>query len=318
MRPEVSLIIPTHNRCACLRRALDAAARQQLPVEQYEIIVVDNGSSDDTRALVTAQARQILNLRYVYEPQPGLNVARNRGWREARGEIVVYQDDDAIGSPAWLATYREVFNQVRPTPGCAGGAIAPIWECPRPAWLPDHMLQYLTLLDYAPEPTVFPSGRWIYGANMAYPRSVLQEFNGFREGLDRRGGNLLSGGEVELQRRLQARGLPFYYHPRAAVRHLVPAERLRQQWFFRRLYWDGVTETLLARAVKPATLGNRLRFIYWNTMRLLQHPQRLLWSLWPVGPSAEGFGRKCSALFTLGAWMGAWRRLPTWADGREP
>ncbi|MEE8471432.1 MAG: glycosyltransferase family A protein [Dehalococcoidia bacterium] len=106
MSIRVSAIICTHNRSDYLRQAIQSLADQTLPTEQYEVIVVDNGSTDNTRAVVEG-FDHIANLRYVYEPILGLSQARNTGWQNARGEYIAFMDDDAIGYPtSWKSRWQ--------------------------------------------------------------------------------------------------------------------------------------------------------------------------------------------------------------------
>src|SRR5436309_2344962 len=142
MTIQISALICTRNRADYLRKAMQSLATQSLPCEQYEIIVVDNGSEDHTRAVVDEFA-SLTNLVYIYEATPGLSRARNVAFRRAKGEFVAFLDDDAVASPQWLEKYLEVFRTYSPTPGSVGGKCEPIWEIPQPAWLEDRLLTSL-------------------------------------------------------------------------------------------------------------------------------------------------------------------------------
>src|SRR4051812_37764690 len=132
MTIRISAIIPTYNRDAYLGKAIQSLVDQTLATEQYEILVIDNCSTDHTREIVCNEFGHVPNLRYIYEPVQGLNQARNTGWRQARGELVAFLDDDAIANSEWLEKILMVFETVKPIPGCVGGQVEGIWETERP------------------------------------------------------------------------------------------------------------------------------------------------------------------------------------------
>ena len=131
----ISVIIPTLNRCEILADALTSVRQQTLPADQYEIIVVDNGSTDGTREL-TERLNQdgCKPIRYIYEPQLGLHNARHAGARAAKGNVLVFTDDDATFDPGWLQAYAKAFAE-HPEMAAAGGPVRPIWEASPPKWL---------------------------------------------------------------------------------------------------------------------------------------------------------------------------------------
>ena len=131
MTVRISAIVCTYNRSTYLRKALGSLVDQSLSKDQYEVIVIDNGSQDDTRQVID-EFSWMPNLKYVYEPNLGLSQARNTGWRNAHGGYVAYLDDDAIACPRWLEKILEVFENVKPRPGCVGGKIEPRWELGHP------------------------------------------------------------------------------------------------------------------------------------------------------------------------------------------
>src|SRR5690349_21431211 len=128
MTIRISAIIPTYNRADYLGNAIQSLIEQTLPIEQYEILVIDNCSTDRTRQIVCEDFAHVPNLRYIYEPVLGLSQARNTGWQQARGDYVAYLDDDAIASSQWLEKILFTFRTVTPIPGCVGGKVEPIWE----------------------------------------------------------------------------------------------------------------------------------------------------------------------------------------------
>lgn len=239
---RISAIICTHNRVPYLRKALQSLVEQSMPQEQYEIIVVDNGSTDDTRHVVANEFGYVQNLRYLYESRLGLSMARNTGWRNAASRHVAFMDDDAVACRDWLAQIMEAFETVNPPPGTVGGRIDLVWECTPPPWITEKMQTALAKVNWSVEARWLRADEWLVGCNMAFARDALDRANGFSEALGRRGANLLSNEEILLIRKIEILGQRSYYQPKASVEHFVPASRMDPGWFMRRSYWQGVSE----------------------------------------------------------------------------
>jgi GT2 family glycosyltransferase len=183
--------------------------------------------------------------------------------------------------------------------------VAPLWEAPRPAWLSDEILTSLTAIEWSATPHALSDLRqeWLVGANIAFPREVLAEVGGFADGLDRAGENLLSSGDVFLQKQLAARGLACWYHPAVAVGHHVPGERLRQPWFVRRYYWQGVSDAVMQLLEERPSPLRRLRLAARRSLALVRPPATLGTLLFPTDEPAR-FTRKCWAWIALGHTLG--------------
>lgn len=260
MKVRISAIICTHNRADYLKKAIQSLADQTLPREQYEVVVVDNGSTDDTKAIVES-FEHFENLRYIYEPTLGLSQARNTGWQNARGEHIAFLDDDAIACPEWLERIVAALETVHPRPGSVGGKVVPIWEVERPAWLPKELEAHLTIVDWAELPTFLTEDyQFLAGTNVAYPRHILDEVGGFSTSLGRKASNLLSNEEILLKRQLKRRNQATYYDPDICVYHHIPAERLTKRWFYRRALWQGVSDAILQH-IETCQEENKRRYI---------------------------------------------------------
>jgi glycosyltransferase involved in cell wall biosynthesis/GT2 family glycosyltransferase len=257
---KISAIICTHNRSDLLPSAVKSLQEQSLPASLFEIIVVDNASTDDTKS-VCEQFTSSANFRYTYEPVPGLSVARNRGASESMGKYVAFMDDDAIASPDWLRLLVNAFEQVSPAPASVGGKIEPIWEIPKPQWLPQQHIACLTILDYGDTAKFIRYPTILYGTNMAFDREQLLLHSGFRVDIGRKKNCLLSCEESDIYRKFASAGLHTYYEPDAYVHHLVPKERLEKKWIYKRQYWQGRSEVLMLPQVmtKPELL-DEIRF----------------------------------------------------------
>ncbi len=288
---RISAVIVTLNRADYLRLSLKSLVDQTLPTEHYEIIVVDNGSTDDTRRVVCEEYADTPNLRYISEPVPGANRARNRGWRAAHGAYVAYLDDDAIAYPQWLEKIVDAFENTEPRPGCVGGRIEPIWERPRPGWLSDGLIGYVSAFDLYKVPTVLADPHRLISANIAFRRYLLETVREFDESLGRRGTKLLSMDEDSVQTDLMAKGFACLYHPDIAVRHHVHAARLTQGWLIRRAYWQGISQAIAQLNQQPLSTPRRYRMALARVWPLLK-PRPLVRLILPTN-SPRRFTVKC-------------------------
>lgn len=241
--PDVTVVVCTHNRAAYLPACLDSLLRQDLPRERFEILVVDNASTDGTAAVCLSY--QDRGVRRIYDSVPGLSHARNVGWRAARGDLVAYLDDDAIACESWLSAVVAAFRSVAPPPAGLGGPVRLQWDLPEPAWMNAPLRQPLGAVDWGSAPRKLLPSEWIIGANCIYSRKCLERLDGFDERLGRKGSCLLSGEETLLQRRIEDAGGFLYYVPAAAIRHRVTPDRTCPEWFYRRYFWGGVSDAVL-------------------------------------------------------------------------
>ena len=220
-----SVIIPTLNRCDMLARAIGTLRNQTFPADQYEIIVVDNGSTDNTRGLVErlnqSGAKQI---RYLYEPKQGLHWARHTGAREANGEVLAYTDDDAEAIPEWLDRIAPVYHD--PRVAAAGGPINVKWLSPPPEWvLPLDCFGYLDLGSTLKELS-WPE--YIFGGNFTVRKHLLYKVGGFNPDTaveDR----LVGDGELGLCKKVWKAGYKIVYVPDALVYHVQKGDRVTLQ-----------------------------------------------------------------------------------------
>jgi glucosyl-dolichyl phosphate glucuronosyltransferase len=298
--PLISVVICTRNRAQLLERALASVLNQEFPRENYEILVVDNGSSDRTQEVVK-QFQDKAAIRYLYEERPGASIARNAGWSAAAGRYIAFLDDDIIAPPGWLTAVRDGFASGSPQIGAIGGPTTPMWEIPRPAWLADEILCSLAIIDWGPSDKLLNdiSREWLVSANMAIPKVLFAELGGFHPGLGRVGSSLLSNEEISLQRKLIMRGYRCVYRPSMAVAHLVPASRLNQQWFVRRYYWQGVSDAVMYLIENSPTAADRLRLAAARSANVPRSRDGVAPVLIPT-ERASAFTAKCFSLVDVG------------------
>ncbi|MGH7803004.1 MAG: glycosyltransferase family 2 protein [Candidatus Binatia bacterium] len=225
----------TRDRARVLPRALRAAAGQSAAFP-FEILVVDNGSSDDTRAVVERASAEHPSIRYVHEPETGLSRARNRGAAESRAPLLAYLDDDAEPVAGWLSALRAAFAE---TPAAiVGGPILARFEVPPPPWLTAH-LSLLSCQDLGAERRVVDRPPYVFGANLAVRRDDLARLGGFDPSLGRLGRRLLQDEDTDLCERVLADGRSIVYEPRAGVLHWIPPERVTREYLRRRAFDTG-------------------------------------------------------------------------------
>jgi len=281
MSPDLTVLVCTHNRAGLLAGALESLENQTLARDRFEVIVVDNASSDGTPGVVSACTGQgKFDLKYVREPELGLDVARNRGIRESRAGIIAFLDDDARARSDWAAAVLEGF--ARYDAPILGGRVDLIWEVPRPDWFSDVLLRYLIHCDYGPEVVEVSSPPWLYGTNVAFRKELFREIGLFRLDLDRKGETLMGGGDTEFFVRAHGRGRKLLYLPGLVVRHLVPAGRLTRKFFRERLFYSGFTRAAHGTEGPAKVMINCLAFLAGTPacilaasgLRLLGKPER--------------------------------------------
>lgn len=242
----LSVIIPAHNRAEYLGDAVLSVCEQMMPPEEYEVIVVDNGSTDETREVVESIASEHSIVRYIYESRIGLHNARHAGARESTGEILVYIDEDVIVPPGWLQTMAKPFT--KPEVACVGGRILPQWEAQPPVWLDQFGRNggiNLSMLDLGDDALELAWPQTVYGCNMSMRKRVLYEIGGFNPDAmcDHRLIWLRGDGETGLHRKIYHAGYKVIYEPRAWLYHRVPASRLVPDYFFWRALIQGISDS---------------------------------------------------------------------------
>lgn len=245
--PSVSVIIATYNRAAMLDDCL-LWLRQQSWRPGDEIIVADNGSTDDTMAVVARHHDAAPLIRYILETTPGKSAALQTALSHAGGEVIVLTDDDVRVGPQWITTLRREMADASVV--LAGGPVTPRWERQAPRWLRighgpfTRLAAPIALLDYGTVAADLDD-RTLLGANMAIRREALTELGGFSPHLGKLRDTLLSGEDAELCERVRQRGWCARYVPGARVQHWVPATRMRIGYYLRWFYWSGITHAAL-------------------------------------------------------------------------
>jgi glucosyl-dolichyl phosphate glucuronosyltransferase len=278
---DATILICTYNRASFLADTLDSIGRTPPdPGFSWDVLVVDNNSSDQTRDIVAARRdRYPVPLRYLFEGRQGKSNALNAGMAAAPAAIIVFTDDDVQVGTDWLGSAVRPLLE-RKDIDYTGGPVRPIWGAPPPAWLnPDGNLGgTIAVKDHGRDAFVFEDQlKTALGVNMAVRRSLIERIGGFRPDLGRNGKALLGQEQAELFYRSRAAGARGLYVPAMGLDHVVPAARLTRRYFRRWWYWKGVsharvhqlhgrTELNIDVRHVPRVLGIP-RFVYGNVVR---------------------------------------------------
>lgn len=230
----ISVIVCSYNRSQSLSQTLASLAQQAQPTGHlWELIVIDNNSTDDTADVVKAfAAASAFELRYLLEKSQGLSHARNAGIRAAHGDIIAFTDDDVTVDPHWLVELVKIFDQF----DCmaVGGRIIPVWTGQKPAWLElngPNRLHSGTVVSFDCGEQPCELSKSPIGANMAFRKAAFAKYGLFRTDLGKRGNDSMIGEEVEFCTRLLGGGDKVAYAPSAIVYHPVPKERVKKRHF---------------------------------------------------------------------------------------
>jgi glucosyl-dolichyl phosphate glucuronosyltransferase len=306
--PEISIVISTYNRAPRLAGALAALLAQQAPGLPYEIIAVDNNSTDDTRQVIERFQRDLQRqghtdreLRYVFEGQQGVSYGRNAGLRVARAPLLAFTDDDMRMAPDWVRQLKQCFD-AHPNYGYLGGRVLPQWLCEPPAWLTPRHWAPVALLDYGqtPQPIDGEHERVLITANFAIRRAVLESIGGFSPLAQRTRNDTCSTEDQELLLRLWAAGERGAYFPQLLGRAEVPPLRLTKRYHRRWHQGHGrclalMHDARLERTTRGYWLGvpaHLYRQMLEHALRWVKHRRR--------GEGAEAFWCETRLWFGLG------------------
>lgn len=225
----ISCIVCTYNRQDFILHCLEAFAAQSLASDAFEVIVVDNHSTDRTGELVRKFIHDHPGVRMTcaFEEKLGLSNARNTGARLAKGDVLAYIDDDAVSDPRFLEEILRVFQE-HPAAGCVGGRIDLSMPDNLPWWYSESLAGYYSAFNLSRTETGKVSELWElpYGANFSVAKKALLELGGFSTRLGRKGKDFSGGEETELAFRMLSRGYEVYYCPFARVTHYIKKERI--------------------------------------------------------------------------------------------
>lgn len=316
---SLTVCIATYNRARLLRETLDALQAMTPPAEcRVDIVIVDNNSSDDTRAAVEAASAGPFPIRYVHEARQGKSFALNAALTCLDADVVALTDDDVVPDRDWIARIVQRFRE-RPVT-FVFGRVLPRWAVTPPPELLTRRARDvwgpLALLDYGDEPVIYipqsTAQPLPIGANLAFARSALVAIGGWRTDLGKVNNTLISGEDHEIFMRLRRKGLfGGCYDPGNVVRHYVPAERLTRRYFRRWFFWHGKTAALMLDDLFPSVDMARVpriagvpRFLYRLGLAQLVRLFKTIGRSAPLDALIE----ESRALHFAGLFLECWRR----------
>jgi glycosyltransferase involved in cell wall biosynthesis len=253
---ELTVVIVTRNRASVLEGALDSLAAQQ-PAAGWELVIVDNGSTDHT-AIVVQRFRDRLPVSASWEPRPGKSRALNRALDIARGQVVAFTDDDVLLSPVWLREYLRG-SRLYPDAAVFCGPIVPAFPPGVPAWLAEHEFSHAAFARFEPRTPegLLPAPALPFGPNFAIRRSRAQGMRFSLElGPSERGSFMCE--DVEFVGRFRRRGEQMIFLPAASVTHRIRDELTRLPVLFDRAFYLGRSLILSEkRPIVMATVDHR-------------------------------------------------------------
>ena len=257
----LTAIICTYNRAKYIGNLLESIAKNDLEKSKYEIVLVDNNCTDNTKEVCEAfvKTHTDVNFRYVVEPEQGLSAARNKGIKEAKGDVIVYIDDDALVDTWYLSTIVD-YMAAHPEIDAVGGPIIPLYEdTQEPKWMTRFTKELLCgYLYFGEEERPFPGDRYPGGGNAAYRAEVFEKVGLFNTALGRKGNGLMGSEEKDIFDKMKAQGMRFMYLPKMILHHIIPQKKLERDYFDRLTLQIGQSERQRTLAIGKGKYINRL------------------------------------------------------------
>jgi glycosyltransferase involved in cell wall biosynthesis len=264
---RVSVAVCTWNRSQLLQQSLEQMTHLIIPPGlEWELLIVNNACTDATDHVIGSFLPR-LPLRRLIEPSPGLSHARNLAVGEARGDYILWTDDDVLVDENWLAAYVEAFQRW-PRAVFFGGPVQPYFAEPPPAWLSSAWriaADAYALRDLGHESLSFTGGDCIpYGANFAVRTKEQRQYR-YDPSLGHRQERKIGGEETQFARELISKGYDGKWVPEAAVRHYISAERMSRRYL--RSYYFGHGQSLAWTSARTGpSLPSMLRR-FWKALR---------------------------------------------------
>jgi glycosyltransferase involved in cell wall biosynthesis len=251
---RLSVVICTRDRRESVARVAASLQNQTAAVADLEVIVVDNGSADDTRGAIESMSGELkYAVKVVLESETGLSAARNAGLAAAAGESVAYLDDDAYPVPRWAEALLEALEP--PMIGGVGGRTVLAWPSAPPSWLAGQYHGLYGSFDKGESALMLSGSVYPVGANMAFSAAALRSIGGFNRRFGRAASSLLSNEEVLVFRQLAANGYSVAYAPEALAIHHVQPGRVRVRWVIERAHAQGMSDVVLEDVLRGRPFG---------------------------------------------------------------
>ena len=213
---DFSVIVCTHNRAAILTDCVDSLLNQTIDKSRFEIIIVDNNSTDGTKEIATDFCKKHSNIKYMQEKTVGYSATRNCGWKNATGDIIAYIDDDEIAAPGWLESIEKAF-QIEEKPDIIGGIYLIKYDVTPPGWFIESMggtnkNRQKGILNQRKD-------CYLAGGNIAFKKEVLEKLNGFSDDFNMKNGFLMMGEDTDICQRAKNAEFQLFYDPDIKIYH---------------------------------------------------------------------------------------------------
>ncbi|NRB46820.1 MAG: glycosyltransferase [Saprospiraceae bacterium] len=250
MNPRISILICTRNRSNILAECLASFTRQDAPSEWFEVVIIDNGSTDETPALLEDYIARYSNFRKINEPRIGLSYARNAGYREAKADWVSYVDDDAKAADNYIN--RALSTIQNHSFDCIGGIFLPWYKYGHPKWLPKNFGTNVHLSGNGEVRELNKINAC--GGVIVFRKACLSQVGGFPIDLGMNGETIAYGEEDHVQNEMRASGAKIGLDPQLIIEHLVAAYKLDWRWHVRSAYAHGAAEVKVYQVNIPFPL----------------------------------------------------------------
>lgn len=250
-RPAISIVICTYNRADYIGEAMQSLYHQSLQKDQFEVIIVDNNSTDNTEAVCNAYITAHTDSSFIYlkETRQGASFARNTGAAKAVAPLLCFMDDDAVANKDYLERIVSFFNLYKDAGGL-GGRIIPRYIPSEPIWMSHFVSSLVGNFDYSDQITVFSPNKYPLESNMIIRKTDFDAVNGFNTALPGVQGTLRIGGEgKEFFLKLKALGRIIYYDPSVIVEHIVETQKLTPEYMYRVASGIGRGERVRTKAI---------------------------------------------------------------------
>lgn len=255
----ISIIICTYNRDKYIYQTLEKIAQNNFPTNGYEIVLINNKSTDKTAAECDRfhQNYPSVDYHYFVESNQGLSYARNRGIIESTGDFLVFLDDDAFVDKDYLQNLLHYLEQY-PDTKAFGGKIDPFYESGiPPKWMSKWSYSWVSALNKGQKVCKFTNTEYPIGANMGVKKSIVDKCGMFNVDLGRTGNNLMGGEEKDFFNRIKATGADILYFPEIKVMHCIPEKRLTKDFIIRLANGIGMSERVRTKNISTFSFIKR-------------------------------------------------------------
>jgi len=249
----LSIIICSYNRASYISDALTSLYHQSAGLNEFEIIIVDNNSTDNTKEVYTQWRQSNTNGQFIFinETKQGASFARNSGAAIAKGQWVCFMDDDAVATPNYV---ENILKHIQNKPDAVGfgGRIIPKYIPAEPKWMSYYVSSLVGNFNYAPIACAFENGKYPLESNMIVKKSVYDQIGGFNVNLPGVVGTLRIGGEgKDLFYKILSLGHTIYYDPEICIHHVVEVKKLTSEYMYRVASGIGRGERVRTRSISP-------------------------------------------------------------------